>query len=362
MNQGRVRIYELSKELNLDNRDILSICERLNILVKSHSSVITEEQASRIRASASAIVSQDKVFARPVPKQQVLSVRRPSASSVSSASLSERGFAIRRTPRTGRGYIEPLLNVSSALPLHMVFIPGGTFLMGSPNDEPERDVREGPQHDVTLPQFFLGRYPVTQSQWRFVTGLPQVGRELQLNPSQFEGDNRPVEEVSWYEALEFCDRLSRHTGRIYRLPTEAEWEYACRAGTTTAFHFGKTITSELANYRGIEIYNKTSQGEYRQETTPVEHFESANAWGLSDMHGNVWEWCQDHWHDNYEGAPINGSAWLSEGEDTGRVIRGGSWYNAPRNCRSACCSLSNPRVSNSYIGFRVICSAPRTLM
>jgi formylglycine-generating enzyme required for sulfatase activity len=134
------------------------------------------------------------------------------------------------------------------LPLRMMQIPAGTFLMGSPDDELERMESEGPQHEVTFSQFFMGKYPITQAQWRAVSALPQVERELKANPSGFEGDLRPVESVSWYDAVEFCDRLTILTNRQYRLPTEAEWEYACRAGTTTPFHFGKTITTEFANY------------------------------------------------------------------------------------------------------------------
>jgi formylglycine-generating enzyme required for sulfatase activity len=245
--------------------------------------------------------------------------------------------------------------------LDMILIPGGSFMMGSPEDEPERENDEGPQHEVTVPQFFMGRYPITQSQWRFVAGLPQVGRELQPNPSQFEGDQRPVERVSWYEAVEFCDRLSIYTKRTYRLPSEAEWEYACRAGTQTPFYFGKTLTTELVNYDGNYTYNGGSEGEYREQTTPVDQFGIANAFGLCDMHGNVWEWCQDHWHDNYEGAPTDGSAWVTGDEGSNRTVRGGSWAGYPGYCRSATRYGDPPDLAYDLIGFRVICLAPRTL-
>jgi formylglycine-generating enzyme required for sulfatase activity len=138
------------------------------------------------------------------------------------------------------------------LPLRMMLIPAGTFAMGSPEDEPERQDNEGPQHEVTLSQFFMAKYPVTQAQWRVVANLPQVERELDPNPSEFKGDMRPVEQVSWYDAVEFCDRLTIKTNRQYRLPTEAEWEYACRAGTTTPFHFGETLSTDYANYDGAD--------------------------------------------------------------------------------------------------------------
>ena len=269
---------------------------------------------------------------------------------------------VRRTPRTGRGFIETRLEVVDALPLHMVLIPSGTFLMGSPEDELERTEAEGPQHEVSVSQFFMGRYPVTQAQWQAVVSLPRVERELDPDPSLFKGANRPVEEVSWEDAVEFCNRLSQHTGKPYRLPSEAEWEYACRAGTQTPFYFGKTLTTELANYDGNYAYGDGPKGEYREETTPVDHFGVANAFGLSDMHGNVWEWCQDKWHENYEGAPTDGSAWLSSGERKNRhVLRGGSWIDSPRNCRSA----YRYRFARDYIynnlGFRVCCASPRGL-
>jgi formylglycine-generating enzyme required for sulfatase activity len=207
----------------------------------------------------------------------------------------------------------------------------------------------------------MGKYPVTQAQWRFVAGLPQQERELKPAPSRFKGDNRPVEQVSWYDAVEFCARLSAHTGREYRLPTEAEWEYACRAGTTSPFYFGKTITTEVANYNGNSTYGDGPKGEYRKETTPVDQFEYTNAFGLSDMHGNVYEWCQDHWHGNYEGAPTDGNAWLSEDEGAPRIRRGGSWDYNPRVCRSAYRNNSYPRETDLNFGFRVVSVAPRAL-
>jgi formylglycine-generating enzyme required for sulfatase activity len=251
----------------------------------------------------------------------------------------------------------------------MVAIPAGTFMMGSPDDEIDRLSSEGPQHEVSVLAFFMSKYPITQAQWRFVAELPQVNQELAPDPSQYKGDKRPVEKVSWHHAVEFCARLSAHTNRDYRLPSEAEWEYACRAGTTTPFHFGETITTDLANYRGTDnkeynwsgSYGQGPKGEYREETTPVDHFAIANAFGLCDMHGNVWEWCADHWHDSYEGAPTDGSVWLSDDEDAARVIRGGSWDLNLRYCRSASRLSYIPREANVIIGFRIVCSAPGSL-
>jgi formylglycine-generating enzyme required for sulfatase activity len=165
-----------------------------------------------------------------------------------------------------------------------------------------------------------------------------------------------VVQVSWHEAMEFCSRLSQRTGRHYMLPSEAQWEYTCRAGSRTPFAFGETITTDLANYRGTSTYGDGPKGDYRQQTTPVGSF-PANAWGLQDMHGNVWEWCLDAWHESYEGAPGDGSAWLDEEaeEDTRRLLRGGSWRNYPRNCRSACRFLAHPGRVDGLVGFRVVC-------
>ena len=254
--------------------------------------------------------------------------------------------------------------------LEMVSIPGGTFIMGSPPEELEHRDNESPQHSVTVQPFFMGKYQVTQAQWRFVAQLPQVNKELKLDPSRFKGDNRPVEQVSWKDAVEFCDRLSRHTKRQYRLPSEAEWEYACRAGTTTPFHFGETITTNLANYQGTDneeykwsgSYGSGPKGVYREETTAVGSFGVANNFGLYDMHGNVWEWCQDDWHSDYEGAPTDGSAWLSSEESSDRkLLRGGSWDINPGYCRSAYRIDLNLGDYYHHIGFRVVCSgAART--
>jgi formylglycine-generating enzyme required for sulfatase activity len=265
-------------------------------------------------------------------------------------------WVVQRQQGSNYQFIEVL---DKNLILEMVAIPDGTFLMGSPKQELERYNNEEPQHEVVVSGFFMGKYPITQAQWQFVASLPQVNRDLKPNSSRFKGDKRPVETVSWYDAVEFCQRLSQHTDHTYRLPTEAEWEYAARAGTTTPFSFGETITAELANYRATETYGDGPKGEYRKETTPVDHFGIANAFGLCDMHGNVWEWCLDHWHDYYKGAPNDGSPWLTKG--TRRVIRGGSWYNNPRFCRCASRDLHIPDYAFDIIGFRVVCELPRIL-
>ena len=215
----------------------------------------------------------------------------------------------------------------------------------------------------------MGQTPISQAQWQAVARLvPPVGqrwqRELPLNPSHFSGqpdsDQRPVEQVSWQDAIEFCRRLSELTGDFYTLPSEAQWEYACRAGTSTPFAFGATITPDLANYDARYSYANGPKGEYRRQTTAVGLF-PANAWGLQDMHGNVWEWCLDHWHGSYAGAPGDGSAWWDgsgqQGEDknTRRLLRGGSWDGLPRYCRSACRAHGRPGSAFDGVGFRVVC-------
>ena len=176
---------------------------------------------------------------------------------------------------------------------------------------------------------------------------------LDPNPAFFEGANRPVENVNWVEAMEFCRRLSQRTKLDYTLPSEAQWEYACRAGSTTPFAFGETLTPDLANYDGNYTYGSGPKGQYRQQTTEVGSF-AANGWGLQDMHGNVWEWCLDPWHDSYRGAPADGSAWTAGGGKTW-LLRGGSWLNLPRGCRSASRLNIHPGNRYSHLGFRVCC-------
>jgi formylglycine-generating enzyme required for sulfatase activity len=265
-------------------------------------------------------------------------------------------LTIIQTPGTARYYRKQLGN---SIELEMVLVKGGTFTMGSPQAEEGHNSNEKPQHEVIVPTFFLGRYPVTQEQWQIVAETyPKVKIDLNPKPSRFESHRRPVEQVSWYEAEEFCARLASEKKRLYLLPSEAEWEFACRAGTTTPFNFGKTLSSELANYNNRMAYLDGSTGKPQDETTPVDHFNVANAWGLCDMHGNVWEWCQDHWYQDYNNAPTDGSAWLSQENTSLRVVRGGSWYADPRDCRSAYRNFDDVDHRNTNMGFRMACSAP----
>jgi formylglycine-generating enzyme required for sulfatase activity/uncharacterized caspase-like protein len=262
--------------------------------------------------------------------------------------VNRKGEIISRSEGEAEVMIE---NLGNGVTLEMVKISGGRFLMGSPKREANREHNEGPQHYVDVPEFWMGKYVVTQQQWQAIMGN---------DPSRFQGKNRPVETVSWNNATKFCQKLSRKTGRDYRLPSEAEWEYACRAGTTTPFYFGETITGELANYRASETYADEPKGKYKKQTTPVGQF-PPNAFGLYDMHGNVWEFCQDVWHSNYDGAPVDGSAWVNRANSSRRVVRGGSWFNFPRWCRSAGRDLYySVEADNSYIGFRLVSIPLRT--
>jgi formylglycine-generating enzyme required for sulfatase activity len=237
------------------------------------------------------------------------------------------GEEISRRPHSARFFPEDL---GDGVVLEMVYIPGGTFQMGGREDSSEQ-----PVHQVTVKPFFIGKYVITQEQWQAVMGN---------NPSHFKGAKRPVEQVLWQDAVEFCAKLSQKTGKNYRLPSEAEWEYACRAGTTTPFYFGETITPDLVNYDGYQPYASAPKGLYRGETTLVGNF-PPNAFGLYDMHGNVWELCSDRLE----------SSWETGGSDD-RVPRGGSWGNHAVHCRSAY-RIGNA-LGNYYstFGFRVAVS------
>ena len=213
------------------------------------------------------------------------------------------------------------------LDLDLVLIPSGTFMMG--DDRHHQD--EQPIHQVTVPSFYIGKYPITQAQYRFVMGENQ-GDAIVID--------YPIEKINWHDAISFCHKLSHQTGKHYSLPSESQWEYACRAGTNTTFHFGDTITPDLANYNGDYPYGGVAKGENRAQATPVGNF-PANAFGLYDMHGNVWEWCLDAYQPSYQGAPIDESA-VAAGLTDGvkRVMRGGAWDYVARGCRSAVrCSL-----------------------
>jgi formylglycine-generating enzyme required for sulfatase activity len=228
--------------------------------------------------------------------------------------------------------------LANGIRLEMVSLPAGKFLMGSAESDDEK-----PPHQVKVNSFAIGKYPITQAQYEAVMGT---------NPSRFKNNpQNPVEKVSWNDAQAFCQKLSRITGKTYRLPTEAEWEYACRAGTTTRYYFGDN-DNQLGNYAWYD-------GNSGNKTHPVGQ-KKPNGWGLYDMIGNVWEWCEDDWHDSYAGAPDDGTAWLGNDNDY-PIVRGGSWYYDPNVCCSASRHNSNRRGLDYSLGFRVVCGAGRTL-
>lgn len=261
--------------------------------------------------------------------------------SFTTARVDRYGNVTKIPDQTVSGFVEDLGN---GVKLDMVKVPGGAFDMGSPSDERDRGDDEVLRREVRVNGFFIGGFEVTQAQWQAVMGD-------NLNP-RFKGANLPMEQVSWDDAMEFCRRLSRRTGREYRLPTEAEWEYAARASARTPLAFGETITPEIVNYDGNNPYGNAPKGEYRQRTIPVGSLGVANAFGLFDMHGNVWEWCED-WYAPYDPNQLDNPKGSASGSN--RVLRGGSWGNVGRYCRSAYRLNHAPSYRSNYIGFRVVC-------
>jgi len=255
------------------------------------------------------------------------------------------GRELNRRRGKAKQYSEDLGN---GVKLEMVALPAGSFLMGSPESEAGRDANEGPQHQVSVKAFYMGKFEVTRGQWEEVIKLPKVRRKLYSH--QQENYDYAIDIIGWDEATEFCERLSRKTGRRYRLPSEAEWEYACRAGTTTPYHFGETIRPELANYGGH--YRPEGPG-LAQPGLPVGKLGIANGFGLYDMHGGVYEWCLDPYHKNYVGAPVDGSVW-KQGGSRDKVIRGGGYKTNPQSCRSAYRSGWPSKGGASFFGFRVV--------
>ncbi|CAG0931842.1 Serine/threonine-protein kinase Pkn1 [Thermoflexales bacterium] len=256
-----------------------------------------------------------------------------------SVTLNERGEIQDQRIHHARQFVESLGN---GVDLELIVIPGGSFRMGTPGKQGYDDER--PVHHVTVAPFLMGKYLITQEQWRAIRGAPH---------GRFTGDRLPIERVSGHDAARFCERLSNRTGRAYRLPSEAQWEYACRAGTATPFHFGPTITTEVANYNGEFVYRGEPKGVYRHTTTQVDLF-PPNAFGLHDMHGHLWEWCADAWHDSYEGAPVDDRVWQAPGREAYRVARGGSWHDIPDVCRSAARLKVEVHDAEEILGFRIV--------
>ncbi|MDD5135451.1 MAG: formylglycine-generating enzyme family protein [Phycisphaerae bacterium] len=239
--------------------------------------------------------------------------------------------------------IEKTIDLGNEVNITLVYIPAGQFDMGSPMDEIKRDSDEA-QHRIKLTKaFYIGKFEVTQLQYRIIMGD---------NPSKFGGDKLPVDNVNWYEACRFLKKLSDKTGLKFRLPTEAEWEYACRAGTKTAFNTGTTIDSDFANYDATKPYANGIIGEELKRTSEVGSYQP-NAFGLYDMHGNVWEWCSDFYDDDYyKVTPLMDPKGSAQGG--GRVIRGGAWNEKAYKCRSADRNNRREKANQPTIGFRVV--------
>ncbi len=289
--------------------------------------------------------------------------------------INERGTMVSSLQGQSKQFAETLRGT----PLDMVEVPGGRFMMGAPANEVREAFSEAtrggnldqetydtittemPQHAVNVKGFFMSKYEVTQAQYSAVMGrLPNI-------PNEFRGPNLPVVNVTWSEAEEFCANLSRLTGRLYRLPSEAEWEYAARAGTTTPFAFGQTLTPQIAVYNSAVPFGFGPRGSVRRGPTEVGSVSPANAFGLYDLHGNVWEWCADFWHSGYDGAPVDGTAWqdpemipgdevnrTEAAPDRSRVARGGSWNSPATRTRSASRFRFFPTYRSSSLGFRVV--------
>jgi formylglycine-generating enzyme required for sulfatase activity len=254
--------------------------------------------------------------------------------------LNEQGEIIARTRCTAEYFLEDLGN---HVTLEMLLIPPGVFQMGSPRHAASPD--EQPQHLVTIKAFMMSRFLTTQEQWKAVIGsLPRC---------RFKGDDLPVEQVSWKDARRFCDRLSKRAGRHYQLPSETQWEYACRAGTVTPFSFGETLTIDVANFNGEHTFRGEPRGFYRHTTTQGGTF-PPNAFGLHDLHGNLWEWCTDNWLDDYSSSPRDSNSYQDK-NNRYRVVRGGSWHEPPDLCRSASRLQVFESEADEFTGFRVVC-------
>lgn len=253
--------------------------------------------------------------------------------------LDEKGQVIARTRCTVQQFTEAL---GDGLTLEMIVIPSGIFKMGSLPHQGNSD--EQPQHLVTIKSFMMGKFLITQGQWKVVMG--------RLPPCRFKGENLPVERVSWNDAQKFCQQLWKITGRNYQLPSETQWEYACRAGTTTPFSFGETLSVQVANFNGEHTFREEPRGFYFHSTNEGGKF-PPNAFGIYDMHGNLWEWCADTWLDDYSSSPRDSSSYQNK-DSKYHVARGGSWHEPPSLCRSAARLRVLQSDADEVMGFRVV--------
>jgi len=317
---------------DLSHQDLLDILQDSNItreiLIKA---LINKEKRPHLQ-----IATPSKIFThsiQPIQTPNLVGLREESFS-FEVVTVDENGKEIKRQTQSNK---QAIFDLGKGVKLEMVSIPKGSFQMGSNEYD-----REKPIHEVKIENaFYMGKYPVTQAQYQQIMGN---------NPSNFKGEKRPVETVSWLEAVEFCKKLSQKLEMEFRLPTEAEWEYACRAKTTTPFHFGETITTELVNYDGNYPYGNTPKGDYRRQTVEVDYFKHANNFGLYQMHGNIWEWTCS----NYGKYSENNHLECSNNNNANKVLRGGSWLNYAGFCRSAYRVNYVPDFRFNYHGFRVV--------
>jgi formylglycine-generating enzyme required for sulfatase activity len=325
--------------IDREKRELKDLQQYLGLLDKDVSSIEQKYLGHSI-----VVIDDDLISTGPVADEIPSTSHDFSTFSFEVVLLNQQGKIISRQPGQVEYFVE---NLGNDVALEMVMIQGGSFQMGS-----KEDLREQPVHTVTVTPFWLGKYTVTQTQYKAVMGA---------NPSHFNGVKRPVDSVSWHDSIRFCQLLSEKTGCIYRLPSEAEWEYACRAGTITSFYCGNMITANFANFNRNKktLSSLLSSEQYLAETKKVGST-LPNAFGIYDMHGNIWEWCQDHWHTSYRKAPKDGSAWLTKKLDTDRVVRGGSWGQGSEFCRSASRLYRHPDDRTNLIGFRVVCENPKT--
>jgi len=339
-----------------------------NLKPKSASIAVTPPTSQALTSQA--LTSQTPTSSPEIPVSTSILGLPLQTTSFQTVSIDRNGKASTSTGQSG--YI--VEDLGNGINLNMVRIPAGNFMMGMPDAErkialenllkykvPRERAEElldnsTPQYSVNLSSFLMAPHPVTNGQWRQVMTDPSAKSD-----AKFRGDKQPVIRVNWHEAREFCQRISKD-GRQYRLPTEAEWEYACRAGTTTPFAFGETITPEYVNYKGNRpYYESQGKSEYRQRTVDVDYFKVANGYGLYQMHGNVLEWCLDEWHDKYDRSRKNGNeAWgdlnVNENDNRSRILRGGSWWSDAFYCCSADRDRMFAAIGHYVIGFRV-CSS-----
>ena len=348
-NVAVAELQELKRLLNLRDEDVLKT--EVQIL---GGALLHEKGTSQYQPQPSTTVRQ-------IQSESALSTSDQSSNSTfifETVKVNKQGKIIEKIPGEAEYFTEDLGN---SVTLDMIRITSGKFLMGAPEGESGARINEYPQREVSISEFWIGKATVTQELWDTIANLEPVEQLIQRKPSKFGDLKNPVEQVSWIDAMEFCLRLSQLSGKEYSLPSEAQWEYACRAGTKTPFSFGPTISTGLANYDGQSYqgtYGRDQNGIYRQKTTKIGSF-PPNSFGLYDMHGNVWEWCLEDQYGKYYGARTDGE--LRKFSDLKKVRRGGCWSDVAKYCRSTCRSFSTASNCDCKVGFRVMTIAPSTL-